>query len=511
MAGPGQWRYIAQRFDGTNGGLGQFLDFDVPLQGVELEDVTSGHNGLSATITPEYPRLKGPDGQPILVELGTAIWAEDPDGHIRGGGLLTHSDFNGEGQWAIECSDLTWVSTDTPYTEANFFVNVDALDIFRHIWQHIQSNWGSNLGISIDGTLSGMLLGGNLIQKVDFDLETDVSAGIGDPGYDGDDLGDPQPVSAAPNRFVNNADWRKAAVKAMVAVSWQEDKVDRALGKWLNKDAAVANGTWEELSDQEKNIRKKSIEKVGMPPNPPGSEKPRADPGVFGEDTPPADAPTDTTGEPDAATPVEWVYDEYKLNWYTNHDLSSDIDDLAALAPFDWHMIHYWHEDEIRHHIRIGYPHLGRRRDDLRFVVGENIHQAPTIDRDGTQYANEVIFLGAGEGASQIMVRVFRAHEGRVRRVAVVSDPSVTSHLLASQRAEQELAKRMQIENIAEVELRDHPHAPMGSVDLGDVIHIEGDIGWVDLDHWVKVIGRTLSPDDGDSMRLTVIRVDRLA
>ena len=151
MAG---WRYIAQRFDGTTGGLGDFLDFHVPLQGVEIEDVLSGDNALSGVITPEYPRLKGSDGKPILLEGGCAIWAEDPDGEIRGGGLLEHSDFNAAGEWSIECVDLTGTANGLPYDGANYWVNVDPIDVFRYIWTKIQSHPHHNLGISIDPTTS---------------------------------------------------------------------------------------------------------------------------------------------------------------------------------------------------------------------------------------------------------------------------------------------------------------------------------------------------------------------
>jgi len=500
-AGDG-WRYIAQRFDGTSGGLGDFLDFNVPLEGVDIEDVLSGDNGLSGTIKPEYPRLKGPDGLPILVEGGSAIWAESPDGEIRGGGILTHSGFNGDGEWAIECTDLTGTSDGLPYTGANWFVNVDPMDVFRFIWQHIQSQRNHNLGITIDGTKSPVLIGNELVQFVDFDTEEDVS----------EDL-EPAPVEVAPPRYATNALWREAAVKALKANGWNSTVVDDALKKWLQKDALTEAGKWTPLTVKERQIRDRSIEKIGWPPSPPNpgrkqtlvvNIRPQMNPPEGGEII----TPTET---PEEEEPAKFQYDAFKLNWYETLDLSSTLDDLAADTPFDWHLTHRWEDEEIRHHIRLGYPRLGRRREDLRFVVGENIHVTPTVERDGTEYANEILFFGAGEGSSIIVGRAFRRDDGRIRKVVTVSDPSVKTEAEANLRAESELAKRFNIENISDVVVTDHPHAPMGSVDLGDEILIEGDLGWIELEVWCRVVGRTMSPDNSNAQSLTLIRSDRIA
>lgn len=497
------WRYIAQRFDGTNGGLGDFLDFNVPLQGVSIDEVLSGDNGLSGTITPEYPRLKGADGKPILVEGGTAIWAEDPDGEIRGGGLVTHSGFGEGGTWEIECTDLTGTATELPFDSAAWFVNADPMDIYRYIWTHIQSHPNHNLGITIDATTSPVRLGTDLVQHVEFDTEEDVS----------DDL-EPAPIPVAPPRYATNALWRAAAVKALGANGWNKTVVDDALKKWLQKDALVESGDWKPLTEKERQIRDKAIDKVGWPPDPPepGRKKNTLVVNVRPQMTPPTGGETLPEEDPTPQEVVTWQYDAYKLNWYETLDLGSSMNDLAANTPFDWHMVHRWNEfDEIEHHIRLGYPKLGRRRDDLRFVVGENIHQTPSVERDGAEYANEVVVFGAGEGSLQVIGRAFRRDDGRVRKVAVVSAPWITHDFTARAHAELELAKRFNIEDIAEVTLVNHPHAPMGSVDLGDEIFIQGDIGWIEIDAWCRVVGRTMSPDDSDSQTLTLIRSDRIA
>lgn len=497
----GQWRYIAQRVDGITGGLGAFLDFNVPLKGANLEEVLSGHNSLTGTINPEYPQLIGVDGLPLFVEWGTAIWAESPDGEIRGGGVLTHSQFTA-GVWDVECTDLTGTTIDLPYTEASHWVNIDPIDVFRYIWRYIQSQPNGNIGVSMDPTTSPVRIGSTLVQRVDFDTEPDPTEG-------GDEEGaEPVPVPVEPNRYANNASWRAAAVRAMRSGGWNEQKVDDALGHWLNKDALVAAGKWKPLSDNERQIKSRAIEKAGPPPNPPNDYYIQPAPYVA---TPPPPVggvdPTPVEIEPGPA----WDIEPFTLAWYKDHNLAGTIDDLATSTPFDWHMTHRWIDDEIRHHIRIGYPRLGRRRSDLRFVVGENIHIVPTVERDGTEYANEVLVLGAGEGAAMKKGRAFRRVDGRLRKVQVISDPSLTTDALCISRAELELAKRFNLDDVTEIMLMNHPHAPLGSVDIGDEILIEGETGWVDLEMWVRVITRRMSPEDSDSMGLTVIRSDRLS
>lgn len=499
MSGDG-WRYIAQRLNGSNGELGTFIDFNVPLMDVSLEDVLSGHNALTGKIAPEYARLKDAEGKPLLTEWSTAIWAEDPDGEIRGGGLLTHSAFNDQGEWQLECTDLTGTAIELPYDSAHWFVNVDPIDIFRIIWLHIQSHQNQNFGITIDPTTSPVRLGSDLVQRVEFDTEEDVT----------EDL-EEAPMATAPPRYSTNALWVDAGVKAMKAVGWKGEKVRDALAKWINKDALTEQGKWKRLTDEERTIRDRTIEKIGWPPNPPNpgrnsitnvfNVRPQMNPPEGGEVIPETEDPTDNP---------TYQYEAYKLNWYETLDLAAEIDNLSSQTPFDWHLTHRWEGDELRHHIRVGYPRLGRRREDLRFVVGENIAQAPTLERDGMEFANEIVVFGAGEGSGMIVGRAFR-RDDRVRRVMTISDPSLTTQLAANLRAEQELAKRFLVDDVTEIVMENHPHAPMGSVDLGDEIFVEGDLGWVDFGHWCRVIGRTMSPDSGDQQILTLIRADRIA
>jgi hypothetical protein len=454
------WRYFAQRFDGT-GNLGDFIDLNLPLQEVEISEVLSGHNAISALVTPDLLRLKGSDGRPVFDEWGACIWAESPSGEVYGG-VFEASGFSG-GDWSMEATDLSGVLIDTPFDDAVGFENVDPLDIFRFIWRWYQERPGCNLGITTDMTGSPIRLGSEYVQVEDFDQEA---------------IEDPTPL--APSSYASNEVWVDKAVKKLKKQGFKESLVRPTLEEWLEPGLTLFN-------PEELKIIKKARRILGEPP------------------FPPTESVVDAT--PTVEDPKVYQVDSYKLNWYTNHDLAGDIDDLAAETPFDWHLIHRWSDEgeeaDLQHHFRLGYPRLGR--------IGENIHEIPDVDRDGEEYANDIIVLGNGEGAATLRGRAYKPIAGRMRRTKVITDQTLMSVDACNARAAEELAKRSILDEIPELELLDHPHAPVGAIQLGDEFLLEGNTGWLDMSVWVRCLGRTFSPDDdGGRVRLSVIRTDRL-
>jgi len=210
--------------------------------------------------------------------------------------------------------------------------------------------------------------------------------------------------------------------------------------------------------------------------------------------------------------PVSFEAGPYKLNWYTNHDLAADFDALAAETPFDYSERHYWDGDAIRHHVDIGYPRLGRRRTDLRFVYGVNIFDAPSVARTGALYASGSMVLGAGEGAAMIMSLRERPKTpgGRLRRIAVVVDDTIKSKTAANKRADAENQWRARLDDVESVIVQNHSNAPLGAVGLGDEIRIEGKGDWVGIDMWVRVLGIAFQPANGNIAEYTIARTDKL-
>lgn len=197
------------------------------------------------------------------------------------------------------------------------------------------------------------------------------------------------------------------------------------------------------------------------------------------------------------------------LGWWETHDLGKVIDDLATDTPFDYHITHTWDGDRIVHRLQLGYPSIGRRRTDLRFVLGENVFTQPTVDYEGEDYADEVLVLGAGEGRKMVRGLQQRQGSGRLRRTVVVEDKTRTDQAAANRAALDELSYRLGSPDLQSLVLTNHPHAPIGSYTVGDEILVTTREGWHDgLSLWVRILA--VSTDtEGDVDTLTVARSEK--
>ena len=208
--------------------------------------------------------------------------------------------------------------------------------------------------------------------------------------------------------------------------------------------------------------------------------------------------------------PISFESGPVKLNWWQTHDLGGEMDKLAKETPFDYHERHQWEGDTIKHYLDFAYPRMGRRHNQLRFVAGENVHVVPSVDRNGDDYASEILALGAGEGRTMKMAQLRRS-TGRLRRVGIVEDKSARSLKAVQSVAATDMAWRKNLDVVSEIILVDHPHAPMGSVKPGDEIYLEGRLDWMELGVWVRVLSTTLQPANGNAMTLAVTPADRVA
>lgn len=199
------------------------------------------------------------------------------------------------------------------------------------------------------------------------------------------------------------------------------------------------------------------------------------------------------------------------LNSHSTHDLLAKANEMVKAAPFDYREVHSWSGETVAHRIALGYPTIGRRRDDLRFVAGENIAIVPDVLFSGDAYADTVFALGAGEGAKMIREPVARSTETRLRRVRVIDVKDATTKQKARDAAAAELKLCYGRPEIDEIKVLDHPHAPLGSWGIGDEIFIQSPEGWQgDLGLWARVISHTITPDDETVATISVVRVDRI-
>lgn len=197
----------------------------------------------------------------------------------------------------------------------------------------------------------------------------------------------------------------------------------------------------------------------------------------------------------------------YELVWWDARDCGGEIDQLTREAPLDWTEEHRWASPTtVAHEIRVGYPRLGRRRPDLAFVQGDNVAAVVAAERDGDDYANEVVAIGKGEGRSTLTSRV-PERDGRLRRAYVWSDKSVGTTDRLTANARDELAARRLLPEVRELTVVDHPNAPLASWQLGDDVLVQADVPWLGVvEVWSRVVGWSLLGDG--RARLSLRRSD---
>lgn len=212
--------------------------------------------------------------------------------------------------------------------------------------------------------------------------------------------------------------------------------------------------------------------------------------------------------------PISYESGPYKLNWYETHDLGKNIDDLASDTPFEFRETSSWNAagDGVETRIELAYPRFGRRRTDLRFVVGDNVIVSPNVTDSGDEWASEMMLLGAGEGRTMVLGTASLPRGNRLRRVSVEEDKTIKDAKIANTRAYNLLKARIEMGDITSITVLDHQMAPLGAVRPGDEINLSLDYDWQEGEHyWVRVETISYSPDQGNNYVLSVVRSDKVA
>lgn len=211
--------------------------------------------------------------------------------------------------------------------------------------------------------------------------------------------------------------------------------------------------------------------------------------------------------------PVSFESGPVKLNWYSTFDLGGKIDELANENSFDYRERHYWKPDgTIGHVIEYRHPGFGRKRSDLRFTIGVNIHATPATSQMGDEFATGVMVLGAGEGASGIksLHETPRKPGDPLRRIAIVQDDTIKSRKNADARSKAEAQWRKELDDITEFIVVNHPDAPLGAAEPGDTIWVSGRTDWGDIGMWVRILSIGYEPASGNVAQYSVARADKM-
>lgn len=191
---------------------------------------------------------------------------------------------------------------------------------------------------------------------------------------------------------------------------------------------------------------------------------------------------------------VEFETGPFRLAWWATDDLGKTHADIFSDHPLAYRERSYWDGEDIRHRLELGYPGLGLRRQDLRFEIGVNVIQAPPAE--DMDYASEVLVMGAGEGRTKVRATQSKP-TGRLRRVLATTDSSLTSKKAAQAAAGPLMAGMAGGFGIDSVVLVDHDNARFSEFEEGDEIFVQGDAGWIQLAHWVRIEDMTDDADTG--------------
>lgn len=453
------WRYLAFRLNGD--GTEDFLAGDLPLTDVTLGDVLSGVDDFSATVPVEHATLADASqvSRSIFVPWSTAIYAEK-DGRVRGGFIITDVDIDGE-NLKLTGDGFTGYPHGIPYVHSTGFVDTDPLKIAAHIWDHLQGQAGGNLGVELEFT------------------PPDSPLRVGK-----------LPVDQWPTYVVGSKVAALLPPGSRFRVKLTATATDVLYG--------IADAKYPNINGTARNIFRRRSDGLLVEQKTNGIP---AGHDVFGRVN-----PTQPNEDYDSVQ-----FEPYRLEWFADADLGARWDDLAKQGKFDYVMRHEWDGNQVRHILRIAYGGLGTRREDLRFVVGENVQVVPTLELSGDDFASGVMVLGAGEGRAMIRAS-WTSGRGRVRRPKVITDKTLRT-VAAAQRVADEAAARFVADDVGDVKqlvVRDHPNAPLGSWQPGDTIHVVGArTGWAaGLDMWVRILSTTTNPAT-DVATLTVTRTEK--
>jgi hypothetical protein len=196
----------------------------------------------------------------------------------------------------------------------------------------------------------------------------------------------------------------------------------------------------------------------------------------------------------------------YEIMWWDAVNIGEEIDKLSGQIPFDFLEHHKWNSNktDVDHSISLGYPRLGQTRPNLMFDE-ENIIEVVPVQEGENSYASAVLVIGGGEGEDSIRSYVSHSYGDRVRKVVVITDKTINKRERADALAQSELTARTGGRfEIAEVVIDAyHPHAPIGTYDVGDDIQVRVQIPWLMETQvaWYRITSITFKPSS-DKIRL---------
>ena len=203
--------------------------------------------------------------------------------------------------------------------------------------------------------------------------------------------------------------------------------------------------------------------------------------------------------------------DPYDLPKDEARNLGDVVNDMTDTDPgIEWTETVAWHDGRPTRHIHLGAPRLGRRREDLSFTTGVNVAGTPRVVLDADEYAQAVVGLGAESHHKRLRV-VDAVRNGRLR-LEYRLDTQLKDRDELEDRTRHEQRARQILPEIATLDVRDHPAAPVGSWHVGDEVPVRLHEQHATYDHWCRITGWTIRPpqdDQAERITLDLARVPK--
>lgn len=450
---------------------GEFLDLNAPVQKVSVSRTLNGPGDITVTLPLEYNARRDANGHPWLLEGGTLLVAEAASGELYCALVGDNGITLGEKTVEVSAGGASMLATGTPWDgDTREWISMDALHGWRHIWQHLRAQPGA-LYVDVWG-------------------DTECGVRVGRPESEGHRwrrliIEEQDAVIAHAERGIAEMErLMKAALVSMYAAAplkqVGEVTVSTSAGSGDGSPYAAhirtdthnnvvsvqfwvqLSGThqWATMSPNTKARAQVYLDRRQQKES--AEERKRAAQAIKG---PLEQALRDQFPNSSA--------DPYRLNWWSTHDLSANLDELRDLGGFDWWESARWDGDRIKPVLNVKVA-AGTIRDDLRLELGVNVHALPDLHRGMVR--TEVQVFGEGEGSAILHAERTLRHPRLVRWPLVVEDKTASTQQLVDRAADRALgnARAALQYSITDLTVVDHPHAPPGSYNLGDVLPLIG-------------------------------------
>jgi len=428
---------------------GTWLNWDVAIVDPEITWTLSGPTTIRGKVGPEdIEVIRGIDA------WGTWLHVEE-SGLIRASAIVQPLSIQGD-DLMIEAVGVHGFAIGQQFEGEFSAVQIDAAEAMRQLWVYLQQPADAKLGVTLDPTNTGRLLGEPA--RIEFEIDANTGAYVyeelrleTDPGFEGLYMVvvDEVPAYVVFNLLsLNIYDvYQNTETGAYVLLVTPMDYSMAATGlpAVMQVDPETGEQVW--YAPKHKYI---------------------------------------------AAKP-------YEIAWWNGVDCGREIENLCKQTPFDFAEQPRWAGDQLAvdQHIAIGWPRLGTKRHDLRFAEDENLFAAVLLRETPSFYASQVIVRGAGEGRAAVRGQFGGNHSGRVRRVASITDQTITTRARAEALARDELYRRLAAYTISEITIdATHDNAPMGSFALGDDILVQANLPYYgEVQLWHRITAYSWYPD----------------